>query len=260
MIFLFLKLKFAMNKKILLSISPILQEIEHLDNKNVGFFSLHYRKERKKLMRKMIMLLGAPGSGKGTAGSFLEKEGFIILSTGNVVRKEIQEKTPLGLTLKEKNEKGEFFSDDLALEIAKKGLNEIKGNVVLDGFPRNLKQAELFATYLREKNEQIHRVFCLTGDKKAIVERLKHRRVCPSCGASYHLLHLKPIVEGVCDHCQTRLIQRPDDKEEVILNRMNIYEEQTAPLVQYYKKRGLLIEIKADVPAKDMNQEIKQYL
>jgi len=211
--------------------------------------------------RKMILLLGAPGSGKGTIGTFLAKEkAFTTLSTGNVIRKEIEEKTPLGLELAEANARGEFFSDEIAVEIGKKGISDIKGNITLDGFPRNLTQARLFDEHLEKIGGTLDLVIHLDCDQQSIISRLKDRRVCPNCGASFHLVNMKPKISGICDHCETHLIHRPDDEPETIKKRLATYQELTFPLVEHYRKKGILKTIDTNVSPMEMMLQAKRLL
>jgi adenylate kinase len=211
------------------------------------------------MSRKIVLLIGAPGAGKGTVGGFLEESlDFTIISTGNVARKEIDAKTPLGLELAEKNAKGEFFSDELAFEIGKTGLIESKGNIVLDGFPRNLNQAYMFDEYLKENDEKLSLVLHLECDLNTIIHRLKDRRVCPKCGTSYHLVNLKPKVNGICDKCGSELIKRRDDEPEIITSRYQTYLNQTEPIIEHYMKKGIVRTVRSDLDTEIMFENVKK--
>ncbi len=194
-----------------------------------------------------IVLLGSPGVGKGTYASMIkEKYSLVHISTGDLFREEMRKETPLGKKAKEYINKGNLVPDDLTIEILKKRLQEKDAeNFLLDGFPRNIAQAEAL-----EKITKIDLVINFYASENVILQRLGGRRICKKCGAIFHLVNRIPKKSGICDECGGELYQRADEMPEVIKDRLNVYREKTKPLEEYYKKKGILREIKAD---EDMN-------
>lgn len=190
---------------------------------------------KKDLKPNAVILLGPPGSGKGTQAEQLKA--FKHISTGDLLRSEIQKGTPLGLSCKEKIEKGEMVPDSLISTLIE---SHFTPQILLDGYPRTLAQAE----WLQNK-VHIKQVFFFDVNVDQLVQRLTNRRVCPSCKCVYNLVSKPPIKPFTCDKCETPLIQRADDVEEVIRNRMRVYQEETAPLIDFYQRKGVLTKIDA---------------
>jgi len=189
-----------------------------------------------------IILLGAPGAGKGTQGNILaEKFRIPQISTGDILRANVRNKTQLGLKAKEFMDKGALVSDDIVVGMVVDRINEedARGGFILDGFPRNINQAEVLEKTLTEMEKSIGVVIGIEVDRKELVRRLSGRRVCRKCGASYHVIFNPPVNIGMCDKCGSEIYQRDDDKEETIEARLKVYEQETFPLVDYYSKRGL---------------------
>lgn len=187
-----------------------------------------------------IVLLGPPGAGKGTqAKQISSKYGIPHISTGDIFRKNISEKTELGVKAKGYMDKGLLVPDELTIEIVKDRLTEsdCKSGFLLDGFPRTVKQAQALDGFLDGK---IDTALLIDVPKENIVGRMTGRRVCPNCGASYHIKFNPPKVDGKCDTCGTALVQRKDDSEETVNERLDVYYKQTEPLVQYYKSANVL--------------------
>lgn len=191
----------------------------------------------------IIIMLGAPGTGKGTVASILsEKINIPQISTGDIFRKHIKEQTELGKLANKYISKGQLVPDEVTVKLVQDRLKEddAKQGAILDGFPRTVKQAEELDKMLSEKNEKVKMVINLTTPEEEIIERIVNRRVCVNCKTVYNL-KLKPSKqEGICDVCGSELIQREDDNVETIKSRLETYFEQTSPLINYYEQKGLL--------------------
>ena len=193
-----------------------------------------------------LILLGAPGAGKGTQAEIIcEKLSIPTISTVNIIREAMKNGTEMGLRAKAAVESGKLVSDDVVIGIIRERLSEddCKDGFILDGFPRTIPQAEA----LDALGVEIDCVLDIDVKDEVIAQRLGGRRVCPKCGASYHLDYKKPSKDGVCDSCGNELIQRKDDAPETVLERLAIYHEQTEPLENYYSKTGKL----KSVPGQD---------
>jgi len=193
------------------------------------------------VIKMKIVMLGPPGSGKGTYASRLTKIlGVPHISTGDMVREEIKAQTELGKKIKEYSDKGELVPDEIIINLLAERLRkpDAQKGFILDGFPRTLRQAEAL-----EEISKIDLVINLNVPDEIIVQRLSNRLVCKRCGAIYNRLTLKPKVNGVCDVCGGELYQREDDKPEVIRERLKVYRRNTAPLIEYYRKKGLLRDV-----------------
>lgn len=217
----------------------------------------------------IIIMLGAPGTGKGTVAKLLqEKLGIRQVSTGDIFRKNIKEKTELGIVAEKYMSKGELVPDNLTIKVIKDRLEEpdVKDGIILDGFPRTVKQAEELDKILLEKGKKVNKVINLTTPDEEIVERIANRRICSNqeCRAVYNLLLNPPKVKDICDKCGSDLIKRKDDTEQTIRARLKTYFEQTSPLVEYYEKQGnLLTELVSksiNRLGKDAAEEIVQKL
>ena len=192
------------------------------------------------------ILLGPPGAGKGTqAAKIIEKYNIPHISTGDIFRENIKKGTELGKKAQEYMNRGELVPDDLVIEIATTRLleDDCKDGFLLDGFPRTVYQAEKLDEFLAAHGSKIDKVIDIEVGKEELMERLTGRRVCKSCGASYHIVNIPPKKEGVCDVCGGELIQRADDNAETVANRIEVYEAQTMPLVEYYEKAGNIAHI-----------------
>jgi len=206
-----------------------------------------------------FIFLGSPGAGKGTQAALLSEQlGIPHISTGDMLREELKKGTSLGLKVKAFMAKGELVPDQVILEVMRKRLEQkdCEAGFILDGFPRTLVQAEDLDALLMEIDKKIDRVVKIKVSKETIVKRLSARLVCPQCGADYNLETRPPKQAGICDLCGGILEQRIDDREDVILNRLRVYEEQTQPLESYYWKQGKLLEINGEKDKDLVLQEI----
>lgn len=197
---------------------------------------------------KAIILLGAPGAGKGTlAEGIRSKTDYIHVSTGDMLRAAIKAGRETGLEAKAYMEAGELVPDDLIMRIVGERLSQGRetDQYMFDGFPRTTEQARLLDETLAKSGAKVDQVFLLEVPTDVIVSRLSGRRICKGCGAVYHVTNIPSKVEGVCDQCGGELYQRPDDSEETVLNRLGVYEKQTASLIDFYDKKGVLIRIDA---------------
>ena len=192
------------------------------------------------------ILLGPPGAGKGTqAVKIVEKYGIPHISTGDIFRENIKNGTELGKKAQEYMNRGELVPDDLVIEIATDRLlkDDCKNGFLLDGFPRTVYQAEKLDEFLAAHDGKIDTVLDIAVGKDELITRLTGRRVCKACGASFHVVNIPPKKEGVCDYCGGELIQRADDNLETVTNRIDVYESQTKPLIDYYEKAGNIAHI-----------------
>jgi len=195
-----------------------------------------------------LILLGPPGAGKGTQAKML-KEKFKIpqISTGDILRQAVKEKTELGARAKIIMDAGQLVPDDVVLDLIKERIRQVdcKAGFILDGFPRNITQAEKLSETLIEMDLKIDKVIDLEVNPEEVVNRLTGRSTCPECGAMFHHLSRPPKVYGVCDNCKGKLEQRPDDNRETIHERLKVYMESTAPLKEFYQKQGNLKMVEA---------------
>lgn len=215
----------------------------------------------------VIIMLGAPGTGKGTiAGILTEKLGIPQVSTGDIFRKHIQEKTELGKLAESYISKGRLVPDDVTIGLVENRLEEddVKPGIILDGFPRTVKQAEELDKILDKKGKKVDLVINLTTPEDEIIERIVNRRICSNCKTVYNLVLNPPKQEGICDKCGAKLIQRKDDNEETVKERFNSYIEQTSPLVEYYDKKGNLysavVSKSINKLGKDVAEDVLKYI
>ena len=197
-----------------------------------------------------LILLGAPGAGKGTQAEIIsERLSVPTISTGNIIRAALKAQTEMGVKAKEFIDKGLLVPDDVVIGIVRDRLKEddCKNGFILDGFPRTVPQAQA----LDDMGIEIDKVIDIHVPDEKIVQRLSGRRVCGGCGASYHLLYKKPEKDGVCNLCGAQLVQRTDDREETVLERLKIYHEQTEPLVEYYRKKNKLVVVEGQEDVSD---------
>lgn len=193
-----------------------------------------------------IIMLGAPGAGKGTQAKMIaDKYGIPHISTGDIFRANIKEGTELGKKAKEYMDAGELVPDELVVDLVVDRLtwDDAKNGYVLDGFPRTIPQAEALTKALAENGEKIDYAVDIEVPDESIIERMSGRRACLSCGATYHIVTIPPKKEGICDKCGEALVLRDDDKAETVANRLHVYHEQTQPLIDYYTKEGSLAEV-----------------
>jgi adenylate kinase len=206
-----------------------------------------------------LILLGPPGAGKGTQAEFIVDQFKIPhISTGDIFRKNIKEGTELGVRAKTFMDKGELVPDSLVVEIVEARLKEAdcKEGFLLDGFPRTEFQAEELDKVLENMNVALTAVVNIKVNPELLVSRAVGRRICKSCGATYHVKNNPPAMEGVCDKCGGELYQRSDDIEETVANRINIYVNETSPLIHYYEVRGKLVNINGEQDIKVVSSDI----
>jgi adenylate kinase len=210
-----------------------------------------------------LVLFGPPGAGKGTQAKFIV-DSFKIpqISTGDMLRTAVKEQTPLGLIAKQVMESGGLVPDEVVLGIVRERivLSDCDNGFVLDGFPRTIPQADALVSILGGLNKQIDHVISLDVNNSEIVQRLSGRRTCPSCGKGYHITNDPPKLDGKCDSCHLPLVQREDDREETIINRLAVYDKQTSPLKAYYEQSGLLRHIDGSGSIQDIQLQIKKVL
>lgn len=207
-----------------------------------------------------LALLGPPGAGKGTHAQVLSKSRNIAhISTGDMLREALRGATSLGLKAKEYMEKGALVPDEVVIGIVRErlGKKDCKRGFVLDGFPRTSQQAESLDPMLNELEMPLDLAVYFKTSLAVIIRRLSGRRICSKCGKTYHIVNFRPKVEGICDDCGGELMQRPDDRAEVVENRLKEYEKQTAPLIDYYKKKKVLVEISGDLEVDELTRELE---
>ena len=205
------------------------------------------------------VLLGPPGAGKGTqAVRLVEKYGVPQISTGDIFRKNIKEGTELGKKAQEYMNAGQLVPDELVVDLVKDRLmqDDCVNGYLLDGFPRTIFQAEELDKFLAENGQKLDAVINFEVGYEALMERLTGRRLCKVCGASYHIKNMPPKVEGVCDRCGGELEQRKDDTRETAEKRIEVYEESTAPLIEYYTKAGTIRNFNAEKAPEVVFEEI----
>ncbi len=197
-------------------------------------------------MKSHLIFIGAPGSGKGTQASKLVSDrGFKHISTGDLLRSEIAKKSPLGLEVKKVMDEGKLVSDDLVIRLLQANINLTASQYIFDGYPRNLAQAQTLDKEVLKGSPSLAVYFEI--DMARLVERLTNRRTCKNCGAIYNLISKTPKVTGVCDQCgSTDLVQRADDKEEVITNRLQVFQDTVNPVIKYYQDLGRLMKVDAE--------------
>lgn len=196
----------------------------------------------------IIVLLGPPGCGKGTqAQKLMEIMKLPQISTGDMLRKALKEGTPLVLEAKKYMESGQLVPDKLVIDIMKERVksSDCSNGFVLDGFPRSIPQAEALDEMLRDLGKKIDFAINFDVPEDELILRISGRRSCPKCGAMFHIKFSPPKTEGICDKCGEKLYQRADDNETTVKNRLKVYNEQTAPLIEYYNKKGVLKNIMA---------------
>ncbi|MBQ1843107.1 MAG: adenylate kinase [Lachnospiraceae bacterium] len=210
-----------------------------------------------------IIMLGAPGAGKGTqAIKIAEKYGVPHISTGDIFRANIKNGTELGKKAKEYMDKGALVPDELTCDLVVDRIHQddCTNGFVLDGFPRTIPQAEALDAALSKDNETMDYAIDIEVPDENIVKRMGGRRACVNCGATYHIVSAPPKVDGVCDHCGGNLTIRDDDKPETVKKRLTVYHDQTQPLIDYYRKAGILHSVDGTQPLDDVFSEIVKVL
>ena len=210
-----------------------------------------------------IIMLGAPGAGKGTQAKMIaDKYKVPHVSTGDIFRANIKNGTELGKEAKQYMDKGLLVPDELTVKILldRVAQADCENGYVLDGFPRTIPQAEVLDKALTELGDKIDYAIDVNVPDENIIKRMSGRRACLACGATYHIEHIQPKKEGVCDRCGEALVLRDDDKEETVKNRLNVYHEQTQPLIEYYTGKGILKEVDGTVPMHQVFEAITDIL
>ncbi|MCQ6268424.1 adenylate kinase [Fictibacillus sp. WQ 8-8] len=210
-----------------------------------------------------LVLMGLPGAGKGTqAEQIVEQYGIPHISTGDMFRAAIKEGTPLGLKAKSYMDSGNLVPDDVTIGIVRERLakDDCEKGFLLDGFPRTVAQAEALEEILRDLERQIDYVLNISVDTDKLMQRLTGRRVCPECGATYHVIFNPPKVDGKCDKDGTELIQRKDDNEETVRTRLEVNMEQSKPLLDFYKEKGYLKNIDGDQEINKVYNDINKLI
>ena len=195
------------------------------------------------IIRMKIIMLGAPGAGKGTQAQMIAEQYHIPhISTGDIFRANIKNGTELGKKAKEFMDKGQLVPDELTVQLLldRVAQDDCKDGYVLDGFPRTIPQADVLDQELTKLGDKVDYAINVDVPDENIIHRMSGRRACLKCGATYHIEHIPPKKEGICDKCGSELVQREDDKPETVKNRLSVYHEQTQPLIDYYTKQGVL--------------------
>lgn len=210
-----------------------------------------------------LLIMGRPGAGKGTqAANIKEYYNIPHISTGDMFRAAMKNETKLGLEAKSYMEKGALVPDEVTIGIVEERLleDDCKNGFLLDGFPRTIAQAEALDAFLAKNGVKLDAVLDVNVPAEILVRRMVGRRVCKTCGATFHVEFNAPKVEGICDNCGAKLIQRPDDTEETAVNRLAVYDQNTAPLLDFYAKKNLLKTVNGDQPLDKVFDDIKEVL
>lgn len=210
-----------------------------------------------------LILLGAPGSGKGTQATMLhEKLNIPHISTGDIFRSNIKGGTELGKLAKSYIDKGQLVPDSVTIDIVKDRLqqDDCKNGFILDGFPRTIPQAEYLEEALANMGIALDVALNIHVDDSEIIKRMSGRRVCPGCGMSYHLIYNPPKEAATCDGCKAGIVQREDDREETVVSRLKVYHEQTEPLIEFYEGKGKLVTVVGREKVEDTSKEVLKAL
>jgi adenylate kinase len=211
----------------------------------------------------VIILLGAPGAGKGTAAEKLrDSTPYAHVSTGDMLREAVKRGTAVGREAEGFMKRGELVPDEVMIRVVEERLDQgaADARYMMDGFPRTEAQADLLERSVARRGGKISHVFFLDAPRPVLIQRLTGRRVCRKCGASFHVVNIPPRREGVCDHCGGELYQRPDDSEATIVNRLDVYNRQTESLISRYRKQGLLRRVDAGRGVEPLLAEIRGHL
>jgi adenylate kinase len=208
----------------------------------------------------IVVLMGPPGAGKGTqAKALVAALGIVHVATGDLFREAVRQGTPLGQQAQAYMYRGELVPDSVTIAML---LERLKGpdaanGALLDGFPRNLAQAEALERALAEHGQQVDLALYLDVPREQLLNRLSGRWLCPDCGATYHATFSPPSAAGVCNRCGGKLVQRRDDRRETAEHRLEVYLEQTVPVIDYYRRRGVLVEVNGDQPIEAVEQDLR---
>ncbi len=206
-----------------------------------------------------IILLGAPGAGKGTQAAAVAQElNLTHIASGDLFRQAIEARTELGIQAKSYMEQGRLVPDEITIKMVLERMSapDCESGVILDGFPRNLKQAEALDKALQEQGKDIDKTVYIKVSEKELMKRLSERWICRNCQAPYHTVNSPPRVEGKCDRCNGELYQRPDDTLETVKRRLKVYFAQTAPLIDYYSQMGKLLEVNGEGSVDEVSRKI----
>lgn len=206
-----------------------------------------------------LLLLGAPGAGKGTQADMLCKTfGVPHIATGDMFRAAKAVGTPTGLIAKQYMDKGELVPDDVTIRLVEERLSQpdVALGYILDGFPRTPAQAAALDDLLARLGQRLDAVVKLTVPREELLRRLTGRRICPHCNANYHMVFAPPKKEGVCDRCRHGLVQREDDSDATVAHRLDVYHDSTRPLIAFYEKKGLLHRVDGTLPVQTVNDAI----
>lgn len=204
----------------------------------------------------ILVFLGPPGSGKGTQAKILSKEmGLSHISTGDLLREAVKNNTPLGQKAREYMERGELVPDDIIISLIEEVMPK-EGGFILDGFPRTIPQAVALEDMLKRNGKELSKVILFEISEDVVVDRISGRLTCSQCGALYHIKYNPPKEDLICDLCGGKLIQREDDKEEVIRRRFKVYQEQTQPLIAFYRERNKLFSLDATQSVEEISKKI----
>lgn len=201
-----------------------------------------------------LVILGAPGAGKGAQSRNLSKHYSILhISTGDMLRHEMEIKSPIGISIEERMNKGELVPDDVVTELLKERLrsSDASKGIILDGYPRNLYQAEIMESFV-----VIDKVISIDVPDEVIVSRMSGRLICPNCGASFNIHYHPPIKKGICDVCGTKLVKRDDDKAKTVKKRLKTYHKETEPIKEFFRKKSKLVEIDGTNDIEVITEEI----
>jgi len=210
-----------------------------------------------------LIFFGAPGAGKGTQTKIVSREkGIPVISTGDIFRKTAASDTELGKKVAALINNGSFVPDEIVIEIVKVRLseNDCKNGFLLDGFPRTLVQGQVLDSWLESKSKKIDKVIFLDVSEKNVIDRLASRMVCRVCKREYNTVTMPPKKSGICDVCGGELFQREDDKEETIKHRLSVYRAQTQPLIEYYRKKGIVYTVDGNKSVPDISAQILSLL
>ena len=208
-----------------------------------------------------LVLMGPPGAGKGTHAKILsERFKLAHIATGDLLRARVQDGSELGRRAKTIMEQGQLVPDDIVIQMIEERLREpdAKKGFILDGFPRTVGQARALDEMLKKAGFKLDAALDFEVSERVVLDRLSGRRICPKCNANYHVRNIPPKKQGICDHCGTVLVQRKDDESATVLERLKVYQERTAPLIDYYEQRGLRKAVDGDLGVPELQKELSE--